>query len=118
MLLRNPQPDPEFTHRFGVPTELEIPAMPKQQAWTPPKQQQEWRPKRPTIEIPAIPKQQVQQEWMPPPYWRELLHTEETKFGRKCREWFVKALLVLGTLGSLALISIYLFKLLVMVALQ
>ena len=106
MLLRNPQPDPEFSRRFGMPTEIEIPAMPKQQ---------EWRRKQPTMEFPAIPKQQ---EWTPPPYWRELLHVQETKFERRCKEWFVKALLVLGSLGFLALVSIYLFKLLMMVAMQ
>ena len=112
MLLRNPQPDPEFTHRFGVPTELEIPAMPKQQAWTPPKQQQEWRPKRPTMEFPAIPKQQ---EWTPPRYWKELLQVQETKFERICKSWFVKIVTVLAILYILALITVFLGKLFMMV---
>ena len=85
MLLRNPQPDPEFRRRFNEPTAIEIPAIPKQQDWTPPR------------------------------YWRELLQVEETKFERLCKTWFVKSLFVLGTLYLLAVVSIFLYKLLMLV---
>ena len=98
MLLRNPEPYPEFTRKFDEPTEIEIPAipkqtMPKQQAWMPPQQQ----------------------DWTPPRYWKELLQVQETKFERLCKSWFVKIVTVLAILYILALISVFLGKLFMMV---
>jgi len=85
MLLRDPQPYPDFTRKFDEPTQIEIPAIPRQQEWTPPR------------------------------YWRELLQVEETKFERAYKTWFVKVLFVLGTLYLLAVVSIFLYKLLMLV---
>ena len=93
MLLREPQPYPDFSRKFDAPTEIEIPAIPKQQAWMPPQQQ----------------------EWTPPRYWKELLQVQETKFERLCKSWFVKIVTVLAILYILALISVFLSKLFMMV---
>jgi hypothetical protein len=94
MLLRNPQPDPEFSRKFDTPTEIEIPAIPKQQAWMPPQQQQ---------------------DWTPPRYWKELLQVQESKFERICKSWFVKVVTVLAIFYVIALISVFLGKLFMMV---
>lgn len=59
--------------------------------------------------------QPPQEEWTPPPYWKELLYVEQTKFERTCKTWFVKIMFVFGTLYVLALISIFLWKLLMVV---
>lgn len=55
------------------------------------------------------------QEWTPPPYWRDLLEVQETKFERACKAWFVKMLFVFAILYIIALISIFLWKLLMVV---
>lgn len=93
MLLRNPLPDPEFTRRFDEPTQPQIPAMPK-------------------MELQVLPQRQ---EWTPPPYWRNLLQLEETKLERACKRWFSRLILIAAIFYILALVSVFLWKLLLMV---
>jgi len=83
-----------------------------------------------TPNIPAIPKMQQEQNynnkamlqewapqeiWTPPPYWRELLVVQETKWERICKAWFIKLFFMMLILYVIVIISIFLYKLLILV---
>lgn len=95
MILRNPLPDPDLIRRFNeVDTLREIPAIPA-----------------------LVPKRSIPQpdDWTPPPYWKNLLHMEESKLEQACKKWFTRVILVATILYVLTLVSIFLWKLLLMV---
>jgi hypothetical protein len=66
MLLRNPQPDPEFKHKFNVDTEREIPAMPKESSLHPSWYDTNWQS--------SVPKPRAQQDL---PVFRDPLDPEK-----------------------------------------
>lgn len=95
MILRNPLPDPDLIRRFNeVDTLREIPAIPA-----------------------LVPKRSLPQpdDWTPPPYWKNLLHMEESKFEQACKKWFFRVITIAMLLYVLAIASIFLGKLLVLV---
>lgn len=93
MILRNPLPDPELTRRFNDVETLETPAL-----------------------IPRQPRPQLSPDpWTPPPYWKNLLYMEESKFEQICKKWFLRVIVVAASLYLLALVSIFLWKVLMMV---
>lgn len=95
MILRNPLPDPDLIRRFNeVDTLREIPAIPA-----------------------LVPKRPLPQpdDWTPPPYWKNLLHMEESKFEQSCKKWFFRVITIAMILYVLAIASIFLGKLLVLV---
>lgn len=95
MILRNPLPDPDLIRRFNeVDTLREIPAIPA-----------------------LVPKRSLPQpdSWTPPPYWKNLLHMEESKFEQSCKKWFFRVITIAMILYVLAIASIFLGKLLVLV---
>lgn len=85
MLLQNHLPYPDLTRKSNEPTEIEIPAIPKQQ------------------------------EWMPPPYWKDLLMVKEARFEAACKKWFTRFIVVSMILYVTIITSIFLWKLLLMV---
>lgn len=56
------------------------------------------------------------QEWTPPPYWRNLLHMDESKFEQECKKWFARAMVVIILVSIFLLSSMFLFKLIMLVA--
>ena len=56
-----------------------------------------------------------QEAWTPPPYWKNLLYMEESKFEQECKKWFFRTITIAMLLYVLAIASIFLFKLLILV---
>lgn len=55
------------------------------------------------------------QEWTPPPYWKNLLHMDESRFEQECKKWFFRTLTIAMILYVLTIASIFLGKLLMIV---
>lgn len=108
MIIKNPQPYPSKNESWpthiaaggihNTDTAPDIHAIPKREKAV----LQEWMPPRP-------------EEWTPPPYWRSLLHLEETKLERVSKRWFSRVLVAAMILYVLIITSIFLWKLLMIV---
>lgn len=105
MILKSPLPFEWHTSTFEEIQKIDTaPEMPAINTRNKVVLREDWQPQPPP------------EEWAPPPYWKSLLHMDESRFEQECKKWFARAMVVVILVSIFILSCIFLLHLIMQVA--